>query len=126
MPPSMNPSDGEIADVILAAAAARRQIPPFAALTIPAAYRVAARVRDKRLARGERLVGRKIGFTNRGIWDVYGVHAPIWGYVYDRTLHEMAAPARAADYMEPRIEPEIVFGLAAPVSAEMSLPEIAT
>jgi 2-oxo-3-hexenedioate decarboxylase len=72
------------------------------------------------------VVGRKIGFTNRGIWDEYAVHAPIWGYVYDRTLHEMAEPARAADFVEPRIEPEIVLGLAAPVSPEMSLGEIAS
>ena len=31
-----------------------------------------------RRARGERTVGYKIGFTNRTIWPVYGVHQPIW------------------------------------------------
>ena len=30
--------------------------------------------------------GRKIGFTNRGIWQKYGVHEPIWGFVYDENL----------------------------------------
>ena len=125
MPEGMGPSEGEIADIVLAAAGERRQIAPLAGLSLSAAYRVAARVRDAQLARGERVAGRKIGFTNRGIWEEYGVHAPIWGYVYDRTLHEMAEPARAADFVEPRIEPEIVFGLAAPVGAEMSLAEIA-
>jgi 2-oxo-3-hexenedioate decarboxylase len=118
-------SEAEIADIVLAALRKRRQIPPFAGLSLPAAYRVAAGVRDARLARGERVVGRKIGFTNRGIWDEYAVHAPIWGYVYDRTLHEIAEPARAADFVEPRIEPEIVFGLARPIGPHMNLAEIA-
>ena len=125
MPADMGESEGEIADIVLAAAEERRQIAPFAGLSMVSAYRVAGRVRDARLGDGARVVGRKIGFTNRGIWDEYGVHAPIWGYVYDRTLHDMAEPARAADFLEPRIEPEIVFGLAAPISAHMGLAEIA-
>jgi 2-oxo-3-hexenedioate decarboxylase len=121
----MGMSEAEIADIVLAAARERRQIAPFAGLSLPAAYRAAALVRDKRRAEGGRVVGRKIGFTNRGIWDEYGVHGPIWGYVYDRTLHEMAEPVRAADFVEPRIEPEIVFGLARPIGPQMGLAEIA-
>ncbi len=118
-------SENEIAAMVLDAADARRQIAPFAGLSLAAAYRVGALVRDARLARGARVVGRKIGFTNRGIWDEYGVYAPIWGYVYDTTLHEFGEPARAGDYLEPRIEPEIVFALGGPVGPGMSLSEIA-
>ena len=121
----MAPNERYIAESVQAAAATRRQIAPFADLTLAGAYRVAARVRDARLASGERVVGRKIGFTNRGIWEEYDVHAPIWGYVWDRTLHDLAEPARAAAFVQPRIEPEIVFGLAAPVVAGMKLAEIA-
>src|SRR4051794_30364476 len=94
------------AAALLETQAARRQIAPAADLTMAQAYRIAAEIRDLRLARGERVVGRKIGFTNRTIWDEYGVHAPIWGYVYDRTLHDLNEPARVADLVEPRIEPE--------------------
>ena len=54
-------------------------------LTVDEAYAVAARVAQLRKARGERPRGWKIGFTNRGIWDRYGVHAPIWGPVWDTT-----------------------------------------
>jgi 2-oxo-3-hexenedioate decarboxylase len=121
----MQMSESEIAETILAAADAGRPIAPFAGLTSAAAYRVAGLVRDARRARGERIVGRKIGFTNRTIWDEYGVHAPIWGYVYDRTLHELGEPVRAADFVEPRIEPEIVFGLGKSVGPDMSPAEIA-
>jgi 2-keto-4-pentenoate hydratase len=49
-------------------------------------YRIAAEILRMRRARGERTVGRKIGFTNRSIWAEYGATAPIWAHVYDRTL----------------------------------------
>jgi 2-oxo-3-hexenedioate decarboxylase len=76
------------------------------------AYRVTALAHETRLAQGYKPVGRKIGFTNRRLWDEYGVRAPIWGYVYDRTLHDLATPLPLAPYSAPKIEPEIMFGLA--------------
>ena len=75
---------------------------------------VQARVVAARLARGERPVGFKIGFTNRTIWPLYGVHHPIWGPVWDTTLTMLDAPVACvplARYVEPRLEPEIVLGL---------------
>src|SRR5215207_824269 len=47
-----------------------KQNPQF---DIDAAYRVTAEIRRLREARGERVLGRKIGFTNRAIWPEYGV-----------------------------------------------------
>ena len=65
--------------------------------------------------RGETPVGRKIGFTNRTIWAEYNVYGPIWGYVYNRTVHNLAEIGDTFSLVglaEPRIEPEIVFKLA--------------
>lgn len=106
-----------IATEVLAAYDARRQIAPlgprFPGLDLAAAYGVTAAVRRLRQARGERPVGRKIGFTNRTIWAEYGVFAPIWGDMYDTTLRDLTvAPFDLAAVVEPRIEPEIAFGLA--------------
>ncbi|HTZ66279.1 MAG TPA: hydratase [Roseiarcus sp.] len=109
----------DIAEEVFAALGTGRQIAPFSKANpdfgLEAAYRVTASVRAKREARGERPIGRKIGFTNRTIWAEYGVYAPIWGYVYDRTVHDLSseAPVSLSGLAEPRIEPEIVFGLAA-------------
>lgn len=110
-----------VAEEVLAVLGSGRQLAPFtdrrADFGLEEAYRVTAEVRRRREAAGERPVGRKIGFTNRTIWAEYGVHQPIWGYVYDRTLVDLAGegPTRfpLAGLAEPRIEPEIVFGLAA-------------
>jgi 2-oxo-3-hexenedioate decarboxylase len=97
-----------------------RQTAPFS-LGLPRfdlddAYRVTAAVRQMREARGETPLGHKIGFTNRTIWDEYQIGAPMWGYIYDRTVHDLddgAATVSLAGLAEPRIEPEIIFGLAA-------------
>jgi len=77
-------------------------------------YAVASRIADARLARGDRIVGRKIGFTNRSIWPIYNVDAPVWNYVWDSTLHDIPQDGRVALPALPnlRLEPEIIFGIA--------------
>jgi len=106
------------AQEILEAWGARRQIPSLAArltdFDLDQAYQVTAALRHIRQGRGERPVGRKIGFTNRTIWDEYQVFAPIWGDMYATTLLDTDGTAQLelSPYLEPRIEPEIAFGLA--------------
>ncbi len=81
-----------------------------------------ARVCALRQARGERALGYKIGFTNRSLWPVYGVHHPIWAPVWNTTLTLLDGPLAEVElrrFAQPRLEPEIVFGLAhTPASAE--------
>ena len=107
------------------------QISPFSArlsaFDLDDAYRVTAAIRQMREMRGEMPVGRKIGFTNRTIWAEYNVYGPVWGYVYNRTVHNLAEIGDTFSLVglaEPRIEPEIVFKLAlapAPGMNEKSL-----
>ncbi|MCC5976891.1 MAG: fumarylacetoacetate hydrolase family protein [Salinarimonas sp.] len=94
------------------------QIPRFSDRVPPPdldeAYAIAAAVVAQRVARGERPVGWKVGFTNRTIWDEYDVHAPIWGPIYDSTIEPALnglATCSAALFCEPRIEPEIALRL---------------
>ena len=91
------------------------------------AYAVADTLRTRRIERGERPRGYKIGFTNRSIWARYGVFAPIWGPVWDSTLTLLDTPAAQislAGLVQPRIEPEIVFGFASAPRAGMSEAEL--
>lgn len=97
-----------------------RLVTPFSArypgLTPETGYAAARRLHAHRLAQGWRLVGRKNGFTNRGLWQRYGVNAPMWGAVYDRTLifaQHNRATVPLAGLTQPRIEPEICFKLKA-------------
>ena len=95
-----------------------RIVPQFSAryggLTPEAGYAAARALHARRLAAGWRPVGRKIGFTNRTLWERYGVREPIWGTVYDRTLvssgnNRVTIPL--GGLAQPRIEPEICFRL---------------
>jgi len=73
-----------------------------------AAYRVSAEILRRRRARGEKPIGRKVGFTNRTIWPEYGVCSPIWACVYDSTvtcLDEPAGSLAIGHLSQPRFEP---------------------
>src|SRR3954469_13949027 len=86
-----------------------------------AGYRIAIGLHAKRVARGWRPVGRKIGFTNRSIWPRYGVYRPMWAHVWRETVQHAPdghATLALAGSAEPRIEPEVVFGVRATIAAD--------
>jgi 2-oxo-3-hexenedioate decarboxylase len=79
-------------------------------LDVDGAYAIAHEIHERRLARGERPVGRKIGFTNRDMWAEYGVDEPLWSHVYDTTVQyaeEGLADVSVGGLLQPLIEPEI-------------------
>ncbi len=115
----MDPSAvaSELCDLHARAGLAR----PFTArdpgFTPASGYAAARHLHARRLAAGWQPVGRKIGFTNRASWPRYGVCEPLWGTVDDRTLTRAVgnrAQVSLAGLVQPRIEPEICFGLKAP------------
>jgi 2-keto-4-pentenoate hydratase len=112
---------------VVAARTGGSQVAPFSGRagglsSLAEGYRVARAVDALHLARGERPVGRKIGFTNRAIWPIYDVHTPIWSFVRDASLTDPAVGEVALPRLpEMLIEPEIVLGLKAPVTADMDI-----
>ena len=122
---------GEIADEAFAIFGAGRQVASYASrypgFDLSQAYQVAERVCDLRGARGETAIGRKIGFTNRAVQITYGVHGPIWNYMFDSTVRDLAAIGGRFDLSgltEPLLEPEIVFHIAAPPRPDMAAGEL--
>jgi 2-oxo-3-hexenedioate decarboxylase len=95
-------------------------------LGVNEAYERALSVRQLRINRGEQPRGYKVGFTNRTIWPRYGVHAPVWGTVWDTTLAfcEGEGTLDLAGTAQPRLEPECVFGLRATPPARASLEDL--
>ena len=127
MDPAIDASDiATIARDAIAAITSHEQIAPFSSrpggLTLADSYSVTPLLRAAFEARGETIVGRKIGFTNREMWKVYGAKAPVWGYVTNRTTHDLArmTTQRIADFVEPRIEPEIMFGMKSAPAPDMN------
>jgi 2-oxo-3-hexenedioate decarboxylase len=81
-------------------------------------YAVLHDIETRRRAQGWQSVGRKIGFTNRTIWPRYGVYQPMWAHVWSRTVHfapDGKTSLPLTSFVQPRIEPEVVFKLKGPV-----------
>jgi 2-oxo-3-hexenedioate decarboxylase len=113
---------GAIADRMMAAYDGATTLAPISAgepgFDVAAAYDVLAEIERRRRAQGWQSVARKIGFTNRTIWARYGVYQPMWAHAWKHTV-QFAPSGNAsqslAGLVQPRIEPEVVFRLSAPV-----------
>lgn len=87
-------------------------------LTIDDAYAISLDFLARRLAEGERVVGKKIGATSKAVQDMLGVHQPDFGFLTDwmQVSGDIDIAARAM--IAPRAEAEIAFilkdGLAGP------------
>lgn len=94
----------------------RRPIAPLSethGITTPArAYPVARAWNALRVAQGERVVGRKLGLTNRLIQERFGTTTPDHGYLW-ASRHFPATGGRASApaglFIEPVVEGEIAF-----------------
>jgi 2-keto-4-pentenoate hydratase len=113
---------GAIAERLLLADADAGTLAPISqdlpAFDLEMAYDVLAEIASRRRHQGWTSVGRKIGFTNRTIWAAFGVDRPMWADIWDRTVRWAShgeATVPLAPFVEPRIEPEVVFKLAGPV-----------
>ncbi|GAC1519372.1 MAG: 2-keto-4-pentenoate hydratase [Herpetosiphon sp.] len=93
-----------------------KRVVPFDMQT---AYAIGEEIFRQRESEGERIVGRKIGFTNTTVWEKLGLNQPIWAPLYNTTVIDATANAHSisvANLVQPRIEPEIVFGLRSPIN----------
>lgn len=64
---------------------------------------------EARLARGETLVGVKLGLTSKAKQQRMGVHVPFVAWLTDAMVLPMGDPVPQRRLIHPRIEPEIVF-----------------
>ncbi len=64
---------------------------------------------SRRLARGERLTGLKLGLTSRAKQQRMGIDRPITAFLTDAMALRLGEPLEAHQLVHPRAEPEIVF-----------------
>ena len=78
-------------------------------ITLQEAYAIQKASVGRRLARGEKQVGIKMGFTSRDKMVQMGVHDMIWGRLTDAMIVEDGGPSSFKRYVHPRVEPEVAF-----------------
>ena len=98
----------------------RQSVEPLVArdptLTIDDAYAISLDFLARRVAQGERVVGKKIGVTSKAVQDMLGVRQPDFGFLTDWMHVEGDIDVDEKALIAPRAEAEIAFILKAPLT----------
>lgn len=78
-------------------------------LDVATAYQVQDETLRRRLARGEHLVGVKLGLTSRAKQRRMGVDEPLTAWLTDAMVLAAGEPVPQDRLIHPRVEPELVF-----------------
>ena len=117
----------QLAQELYEALRQRRTVPPLIArhpgLGIDDAYAISLGILERRLADGERVVGKKIGVTSKAVQDMLGVHQPDFGFLTDRMFIEGDIRVAASGLIQPRAEAEIAFILKSDLNGPGVTPE---
>lgn len=90
------------------------------------AYAIQAHWTGMRLARGEKIAGRKIGLTSKAIQQQLGVSEPDYGTLWQSSFYPATGgrvEIPAADFMQPRLEGEVAFLIGKPLRGPQVSPE---
>ncbi|MEH0975323.1 fumarylacetoacetate hydrolase family protein [Micromonospora sp. CPCC 205546] len=90
-------------------ATAIAQLAAETGLDVDAAYAVQTALIQRRLDRGERVVGLKMGLTSKAKMAQVGVDEVIWGRLTDTMRIPDGGSLDPAAFIHPRVEPEVAF-----------------
>lgn len=112
---TLTPPAAEVARNLRDAFAARQLVAP-PRLTVPGAdaelgYAIQVENVATWTAEGRRLVGRKVGLTNRTVQSALGIDTPAAGVLFDDTLHASGAVLPLAGLRQARAEAEVALVL---------------
>ncbi|MBB4301284.1 2-oxo-3-hexenedioate decarboxylase [Rhodobium orientis] len=113
----------KFAEIVDEAARTATEIPQFVGddeMTLEEAYAVQAMSVSRRIQRGERRVGFKMGLTSRVKMEQVGVSEVIWGRLTDAMRVEEGGVLDMAGYVHPRVEPEIAYLMKKPLAGDVS------
>ena len=84
----------------------------YADITVEDAYYISLHMAERRVARGEKIVGKKIGVTSAPVQEMLNVFQPDFGFLTDAMAYRDGSTIVVAGNMiQPRAEGEIAFRL---------------
>jgi 2-oxo-3-hexenedioate decarboxylase len=89
-------------------------------LDLSTAFAVERELVRMRRSEDHQTVGVKVGYANRAMWRMLELDTLVWAHMYDDTVRYASANVATlsiARTISPKIEPEIVFKMKAPLSA---------
>jgi 2-oxopent-4-enoate/cis-2-oxohex-4-enoate hydratase len=78
-------------------------------ITIEDAYHIQQRMLARRLEKGEKVIGKKIGVTSAAVMNMLGVHQPDFGYLLDGMVYNEGESIPMDTLIQPKAEGEIAF-----------------
>ena len=84
--------------------------------TIEDSYAIQGVWRDRMIAAGRTLVGRKIGLTSKAMQQATGITEPDYGVMFDDTVYPTGAAIPVDHFSNVRIEVELAFVLKTPLA----------
>ncbi|WP_282837327.1 2-keto-4-pentenoate hydratase [Microbacterium flavum] len=87
----------------------------FPDATVEDSYAIQGVWRDRMIASGRTLVGRKIGLTSKAMQQATGISEPDYGVMFDDTVFRSGDTIPTAHFSNVRIEVELAFVLKAPL-----------
>ena len=78
-------------------------------ISIEDAYHIQQRMLSRRLEKGERIIGKKIGVTSKAVMNMLGVHQPDFGYLLDGMVYNEGESVPMSTLIQPKAEGEIAF-----------------
>lgn len=103
----------QLGDALYQALVTRTVIDPltnrYPDLQIETAYQIQQRMIERRVAAGERIIGKKIGVTSRAVMNMLGVYRPDFGYMLDGMVYNEGQAIDMNTLIQPKAEGEIAF-----------------
>jgi 2-keto-4-pentenoate hydratase len=99
------------------------QLSVSSSFSLADAYEIQRLSIARRLGRSERLAGYKMGFTSKAKMQQMGVDDLIWGRLTDQMIIEEGGDISLANYVHPRVEPELCYLIKKPLSGRVTMLE---
>lgn len=103
----------QLGDELYEALVACKPIAPLTSrhpeMSIEDAYHVQQRMIARRLEKGEKIIGKKIGVTSKAVMNMLGVGQPDFGYLTDGMVYNEGQSIEASTLIQPKAEGEIAF-----------------
>lgn len=78
-------------------------------ISIEDAYHIQQRMLARRIEKGEKVVGKKIGVTSKAVMNMLGVGQPDFGYLLDGMVYNEGESIPMDSLIQPKAEGEIAF-----------------
>jgi len=103
----------KLGDELHDALVARKPVAPLTArydnITIDHAYQIQRHMVGRRLAEGDKVVGKKVGVTSKAVQQMLGVPQPDFGYLLNSMIADQVNTIPFDSLIQPKAEGEIAF-----------------